>query len=282
MLDLSHAPKDARIQSSALGGWAVVNADCLSDPSKQNLDYPSDADLFFSDPPYNFGLDYGDEFDDSVSRHLYRGWLDRLIFAGAARLMPGGAFWILLPAEHAAHAFVYLEKADLLFRNWVVWHETFGVQTSRKFARCSRHLLYFVKQHPASARAGAGKAPAAYFDPTHIKVQSVRQMIGDKRAKPGGKIPGDVWEIPRVAGTHAERCKEVPTQLPEELLRRVVLSTCPPAGKVLEFCAGSGSLGRVCVENGRAYEGWEISPVFADVAARRIREREMELFEGKK
>ena len=55
-----------------------------------------------------------------------------------------------------------------------------------------------------------------------VTVPSARQeKYGDRRASPGGKIMGDVWEVPRVCGTFKERVKGVPTQLPSELVRRI-------------------------------------------------------------
>jgi site-specific DNA-methyltransferase (cytosine-N4-specific) len=57
---------------------------------------------------------------------------------------------------------------------------------------------------------------------------------------------------------------------PPELVRRALLSSCPPGGTVLDPFFGSGTVGRVAQEFGRKAIGIEVNPEFADVAAKRI------------
>jgi len=233
------------------------------------------ADLFFADPPYNFGLDYGGgAARDRLPDDAYLAWLGDWLALGVSRVRPGGAVCVLLPDEWAAEAaFIMRWRLKLDRRNWVKWHETFGVQTKAKFARCSRHLLYFVRP--------GGEGWPVTFNADAVKVPSARQTkYGDKRAAAGGKVPGDVWEFSRVCGTFGERVKAgpgvspaaVPTQLPEALLARVVAALTRPGDRVLEYFAGTGSLGRAAVRTGRLYEGWESNPATAALAAARVAE----------
>jgi site-specific DNA-methyltransferase (adenine-specific) len=96
----------------------------------------------------------------------------------------------------------------------------------------------------------------------------------DRRANPAGKVWDDVWginpPIPRVAGTHAERIEDFPTQLPLELLRRVVGCASDPGDLVVDPFNGSGTTGAACVELGRRYVGVEQSERYADRARRRL------------
>jgi len=57
---------------------------------------------------------------------------------------------------------------------------------------------------------------------------------------------------------------------PPELVRRSLLSSCPPGGTVLDPFFGSGTVGRVAQEFGRQAIGIEVNPEFAEVAANRI------------
>lgn len=242
--------------------WRVYDVDCR----RAGDEYASGCDkfdLFFCDPPYNQGVDYGkgrraDQKDDRV----YLDWLRNIIGIGCGLLKPGGAAFVMLPDQWVAYGFQYLTDRGLEMRNWIKWNESFGEQTKMKFGRMSRHILYFVDR----------REPFRFY-PDAVKVLSDRQAkYGDKRAKGGGKVVGDVWDFPRVCGTHAERVEGVPTQLPEALLRRVVRSCTKVGDDVLEFCTGSGSLGRVCVGLCRQYQGWESDPDTALLAARRIQE----------
>jgi len=221
------------------------------------------AAMSVADPPYNFGVKYGASAAaaDRLTPEAYLKWCYRWFWALARTTAPGGCVWLVIPDEWAAEFAVYGKRAlGLTLQNWVKWHETFGVQTTGKFARTSRHLLHFLTP------GGPG-----FFDAAAVKVPSARQTkYNDRRAAAGGKVPGNVWEFSRVCGTFRERVPGLPTQLPEAMLERVVRATCPPGGLVREFFAGSGSLARVCVREGRAYEGWERDPQTHAVAAARL------------
>jgi site-specific DNA-methyltransferase (adenine-specific) len=79
-----------------------------------------------------------------------------------------------------------------------------------------------------------------------------------------------VWIIPRLAGTHRERIADFPTQLPVELLRRVVARASDPGDVVLDPCCGSATTGAACLELGRRFVGIEMSEKFADLARQRL------------
>lgn len=241
------------------------------------------AALTFADPPYNQGIDYGaasgklaDKLSDADYLDFTRRWLRKAV----AGTRPGGAVWVLISDEWAAEVrWIATRELGLVPRNWIKWHETFGVQTTHKFARCSRHVLYFAK--PPLKGEKAKTKPT--FNAGLVTVPSARQEVyNDPRAAEGGKVPGDVWTFSRVAGTFSERAEGFPTQIPEALLKRVVLATSHADEKVLEFFAGSGSLGRVCAELGRGYEGWETNPEYARMGAARIEEKCREVREAKR
>jgi len=244
-------------KSLAGNGWQIHNLDVLADKGAGGT-----VDLAFGDPPYNYGVDYGTgKKADQLAPEDYHVWLCRWVRAACNRLRGGGSLWLLLPDEWVAEAAVFCSwTLKLERRNWIKWHETFGTHQPAKFGRCSRHLLYFVKP--------GGRAT---FNADAIRVASARQEVyGDKRANPAGKVPDDVWTYSRVCGTFAERVADVPTQLPEDLLTRVVLACTNAGDRVLEYFVGSGSMGRVAVRAARVYEGWEKDGPTAELAATRI------------
>ena len=62
--------------------------------------------------------------------------------------------------------------------------------------------------------------------------------------------PTNVWEIGRLNGNSVERVGH-PTQKPLELIRRFVKGLSYEGSIVLDFFAGSGTTGRVCIEENR-------------------------------
>lgn len=215
-----------------------------------------------ADPPYGFGLDYADftdRFDD------YPGWTKAWLAEASQLLRPDGSAWVLCPDENVADTVVALRSAGLHFRNHVCWAESFGTQTNKKFSRCHRTWLYYVKD------------PRRFvFNAETVKVPSARQTkYNDKRASPGGKVMGDVWgDCPRVCGTFRERVKAegVPTQLPLKMVRRIVECCSRPGDVVADCFVGSGTTCVAAVMSGRGFIGWEISPRTAEVGRRRVRE----------
>jgi DNA modification methylase len=111
----------------------------------------------------------------------------------------------------------------------------------------------------------------AYFDGDSIRVPSARQTkYRDKRANPLGKIPGDVWEFSRVCGTFSERVNDVPTQLPEKLVHRMISCSTALDDPILDLFSGSGTISSVAKSLGRESVAFEINPSYADIARARL------------
>jgi DNA modification methylase len=238
--------------------WQIRTGDCVQ--VMQGLE-PGTARLIFADPPYNIGVNYGDHYDDSRPPGEFLAWCKEWIEAAAGLLTSDGSMWVLVNHELSPYVRMMLEDAGLHHRQTITWHETFGVNCTRKFNRCSRPLFWMTKD------------PKRFvFNADDIRVPSDRQpKYNDRRANPAGKIPDDVWRFPRVAGTHGERIDGFPTQLPLRLLDRVVRCASDPGDLVIDPFSGSATTGAACLELGRRFVGIELSEDFADKSRRRLR-----------
>ena len=238
----------------------IIVGDCC----KVLSELPRDSvDLIVADPPYNIGIDYGSG-QQADRRADYDAWCERWINWCYRALKPHGSIWIISGQEHGADIDIALQNCDFAIRNRITWHETFGVQCRKKFARTSRPIYYAVKDEKNFT-----------FNSEVVTVPSARQEVyGDKRAAAGGKIMGDVWKISRVCGTFKERVKGVPTQLPSELVRRIIGVSSNPGDVVLDPFLGSGTTLAVAQEMYRDGIGIELNPEYAAIAQRRLREAE--------
>jgi len=217
------------------------------------------VDLVVADPPYNIGIDYGsgrkaDRRDD------YDLWCGKWIYWCYRALKPHGSLWVISGQEHGADIDIAIQRTGMAMRNRITWHETFGVYCHNKFGRTSRPIYYAVEN------------PKRFtFNKAAVTVPSARQeKYGDRRAAPGGKIMGDVWQINRVCGTFKERVEGVPTQLPEELVSRIIAVSSNPGDVVLDPFAGSGTIPAVAAKLGRSPIGIELNPAYADIAEARL------------
>jgi len=238
----------------------IITGDCCAVLSEMERE---SADLIVADPPYNIGIDYG--AGSKADRRLdYDLWCERWIGWCYRALKPHGSIWIVSGQEHGADIDIALQRCGFAVRNRITWHETFGVQCQRKFSRTSRPIYYAVKDEKNFT-----------FNREAVTIPSARQEIyGDKRAAAGGKIMGDVWKISRVCGTFKERIKGVPTQLPLELVRRIIGVSSNVGDTVLDPFAGSGTTLAVAQELDRIGVGIELNPEYAEIAKRRLHETE--------
>ena len=234
----------------------ILKGDCL----KVLPTLPRESvNLVIADPPYNIGVDYG-QGRKADRRHDYDVWCERWIGWCYRALKSTGSLWIISGQEHAAEIDIAIQRAGMAMRNRITWHETFGVYCHNKFGRCSRPIYYATKSRKGFT-----------FNREAVTIPSARQeKYGDRRAAPGGKIMGDVWQINRVCGTFKERVKGVPTQLPTELVQRIIGVSSNPGDIVLDPFAGSGTSLVVAKAMGREAIGIELNPDYAVIASRRF------------
>lgn len=240
--------------------WSIIHGDVL-EGLESVRDEHGPARLIFTDPPYNIGIDYGDgEKADLLTPQAYMKWVRQWFSLCWDCLTDDGSFWVMIGDEYAAEYCTELKATGFTVRSWIKWYETFGVNCSNKFNRTSRHIFYAVK----------GSA-SFVFNPEPVTRPSDRQTkYGDSRAAAGGKIWDDVWQIPRLTGTCAERIPDFPTQLPLALVEPIVLCASMPGDLVVDPFNGSGTTGVAAVRNGRKYVGVEKSESFADMATMRL------------
>ena len=218
------------------------------------------VDAVFVDPPYNIGVDYGDGAkSDQLPTDQYLDMIAHMIHESVKRLTERGSLWVLSPERWADEIGLMLRE-ELPRRNRIIWRETFGQYGESRFPSGHRHLFWHVKDMQ--------QAP---FNTDDIRVPSQRMLTGDSRAK-GPRVPDDVWEIPRLTGNAHERVEGHPCQLPEELLRRVILSSTNEHNLVMDPMAGTGTTLRVAQKLGRSYLGIEKQASFVDLIRNRLRQ----------
>ena len=235
----------------------IICGDCIEVLSEVKEPF---AELIFADPPFNIGYKY-DKYHDKVEKNNYIEWTRDWMAACKKVLKPSGSFYIAIGDEHAADVKVIADGMGLEMRNWIIWHYTFGQQTKKKFARSHTHIFYFVNDKNNYT-----------FNDNAVRVPSARQLVyEDKRANPAGKLPDDVWdEFPRVCGTFKERAGWHGCQMPENLLKRIIVASSNEGDCVLDPFSGSGTTAAAAIGLGRNYTGIEISEEYVRNANERL------------
>jgi DNA modification methylase len=236
----------------------IYEGDCL----KIMADFPPESvDLIFADPPFNIGIQY-DNSPDSREYKDYVGWSRRWIGAATRLLKKNGSFYVAIGDEYAAEIRMIGRKNNLVLRNWIIWHYTFGQNQRKKFSRAHTHIFYWVADKHNFT-----------FNADDIRVPSARQMVySDKRAHPKGRVPDDVWTFSRVCGTFKERIGDHPCQMPEALLERVILASSNKGDLLLDPFCGTGTTLAAAQKLGRNYVGIDVSPRYCEISRARLQQ----------
>ncbi len=210
----------------------------------------------FADPPDNIGLSYN-EYEDKLSDEDYVKLLDRwlALFVNTALTT-----WFSFNVKWLVDVSIITRRLQIDHPDLDVHHGvqtfTFGQHNKRDFGNNHRPLWRFRRYD-------------ACIYPEQIKVKSKRQEMGDKRAAPGGRVPGDVHNFPllladlglekpdvydytRVTGNSKQRRSWHPTQLHEDLVERCIKSCTVEGNTVCDPFAGTGTTLRVCKRIGRS------------------------------
>jgi DNA modification methylase len=218
----------------------LINGNCL-----KVLPTLGQFDCVFVDPPDNIGVSYN-SYKDKVQLHEYYSWIARLVDACVHRTK---ILWISFNSAHTIQVAKIISTLIDWDPKWVlkpcVQTFTFGQHNHHWLGNNHRPLwcLYHTD---------------ATFYPESIRVASWRQLNGDKRADPRGRVPGDVFDFPRVTGNSHQRRPWHPTQLHEGLVERVIQFSTPVGGTVLDPCVGSGTTLRVAKRLHRNATGIEL------------------------
>lgn len=219
------------------------------------------ARVVIADPPYNIGVDYeNDSTGDLIPLESYQSMLARAMQEQRTWMAPNATCWWIVPVQHAFWIRPMLEAAIGPSVYTIAWHETFSQYNRADLTRDFRMILCHTN----------GDAKKITRNMDAIRVESQRQIDGDSRADPRGRIPGTVWKFRRLQGTSTSRVKWHNAQLPPELIERIVRGWSDPMDVVMDGYGGSGSAGVVALQNDRNFIAVDKSGVYCSLMEERL------------
>lgn len=204
--------------------------------------------LILIDPPYNLDLATWDTYENYIEWAAK--WLDEayriLSKSGNMVIFGGTQFQDVKSGDLIEIIYHCRHKTKFRLVNTIIWYYKNGMSAHRYFANRHEEVIWLTK------------TDKYYFDLDSVRVKysekDLELALKDKRLNPEnvrkGKNPTNVWEIGRLNGNSLERVGH-PTQKPLEIIRRLVKALSYPDSIVLDFFAGSGTTGRVCIEEKR-------------------------------
>jgi len=228
---------------------------------------PASVHAVFADPPYNLQLkgdlrrpnhslvdgvdDAWDSFPDLAAYDAFtRAWL------GEVRrvLRKDGTVWVMGSYHNVFRLGAALQDLGFWVLNDVVWRKTNPMPNfrGRRFTNAHETLIW------------AARGPESRYRFNYAAMKSLNEDL---------QMRSD-WLLPLCTGPERLRdskgAKLHPTQKPEALLHRVLLSCTAPGDVVLDPFLGSGTTAAVAKRLGRRFVGLERDGAYADAAAARI------------
>jgi modification methylase len=257
--ELSTAPQSSDWLDTILKGDCVAALNRLPEKS---------VDAIFADPPYNLQLNgdlhrpdqskvdaVDDAWDQFESFAAYDAFTRAWLLACRRVLKPNGTIWVIGSYHNIFRVGAAMQDLGYWILNDIVWRKTNPMPNfrGRRFQNAHETLIWASRDDKAKGYTFNYESMKAANDDT--------QMRSD-------------WLFPICTG--AERLKDEngdkihPTQKPEALVARVILSSTKPGDVVLDPFFGSGTTGAVAKRLGRHFVGIEREQSYIEAARERI------------
>jgi modification methylase len=242
----------------------ILVGDCVAEMAALPA---ASVDLVFADPPYNLQLRQDlkrpddsrvdavdDDWDKFASFEHYDAFTRAWLIACRRVMKPGASLWVIGSYHNIFRVGAILQDLGFWILNDVVWRKSNPMPNfrGRRFTNAHETMIW------------AARDPKGGYT---FNYEALKAGNDDVQARSD-------WVIPLCTGE--ERLKDLdgkkvhPTQKPEALLARVILSSSRPNDVVLDPFFGTGTTGAVATRLGRRFIGIERDAAYAAAAEARI------------
>jgi adenine-specific DNA-methyltransferase len=200
--------------------------------SFEMLENIKNVQTFIVDPPYNIGFNYRTDFKDNADTSDYaQTTYDLINHMYVSSKDDASCFYINYPEKIAELYPIFLDS-EWKIHQWIYWvyPSNIGVN-KRKFTKSTRAILWLTKDEP---KIYIDKVQQPYKNPSDKRIQ---ELIASGKT---GTNLYDWWEINMCKNVSKDKNDYV-NQIPEELLKRLILTTTDEDDLVVDPMCGSGS-----------------------------------------
>ncbi len=193
------------------------------------------VDLIFADPPYNIGKNFDGFIEKWETEDQYLNWCYEWLELCLKKLKHNGSLYVMTATQFMPFFDIFLrKKINILSR--IIWsYDSSGVQAKKHFGSMYEPILFGVKNKKNYT-----------FNSKDILVEaktgSKRKLIDYRKEIPtvynSEKVPGNVWEFPRVR-YRMEEYEDHPTQKPIALLERIIKASSNVGDTILDPFSGT-------------------------------------------
>src|ERR1700688_2546681 len=254
-----------RVSFESAAPARILVGDCVAEMAKLPA---ASVDLVFADPPYNLQLqgdlkrpddsrvDAVDDDWDKFSNFAAYDDFTRAWLTSCRRVMkPNATLWVIGSYHNIFRVGTILQDLGFWILNDVIWRKTNPMPNFRGRRFTNAHETLTWASRDAAARQYTFNYETLKAGNEDIQVRSdwtIALCTGEERLK------------------GADKKKLHPTQKPEALLARVILSSSRLDDLVLDPFCGTGTTGAVARRLGRRFIGCERDANYAKAAEKRI------------
>jgi len=198
---------------------------------------------------------YADVFDD------YEGFIRPRLEEAYRILAPTGSLYFHIDYREVHYCKVWLDQifGRDSFINEIIWAYDYGGKPRNRWPAKHDNILFYAKD------------PEAYtfnVDEIDREPYMAPGLVGPEKAR-RGKLPTDTWWY-TIVGTNSKERNGYPTQKPLGIINRIVRASSNPGEVVMDFFAGSGTVGESCLQLGREFILVDNNPEALEVMRKRF------------
>jgi modification methylase len=243
----------------------ILVGECAAEMAKLPA---NSVDLIFADPPYNLQLANDlkrpddshvdavtDDWDKFASFAAYDAFTKDWLKACKRVLKPAGTIWVIGSYHNIFRVGAIMQDLGFWILNDVIWRKTNPMPNfrGRRFTNAHETMIWASRDPEAKGYTFNYEAIKAGNEDVQVRSD---------------------WSFPLCTGGErlkgADGKKLHPTQKPEALLARVILSSSKPGDLILDPFNGTGTTGAVAKRLGRNFIGIEREEKYARAAKKRI------------
>ena len=251
--------KAPRTQFEVPASSHIVIGDCVAEMSKLPA---GSVDLVFADPPYNLQLKgdlkrpdeshvdaVNNDWDKFSSFAAYDDFTRAWLLACRRIMKPSATLWVIGSYHNIFRVGAIMQDLGFWVLNDIVWRKTNPMPNfrGRRFTNAHETMIWAARDENAKGYT--------------FNYEALKAANEDVQARSDWLIPLCTGEE-RLKGDDGKKVH--PTQKPEGLLARVLLSSSKPGDLVIDPFNGTGTTGAVAKRLGRRYIGFERDKTYAD------------------
>ena len=203
------------------------------------------VDLIYIDPPFNTGKKqaiHGKSYSDTFENFIE--FIKLRILEAYRILTPRGSLYFHIDYREAHYCKIMLDTifGRASFINEIIWAYDYGARSRTRWSAKHDTIFWYVKD--------PNNYIFNYDEMERIPYMSP-ELVGAEKAEKGKTVTDTWWHT--IVATNGKERLGYPTQKPLGIVRRLVKVSSLPNSVVMDFFAGSGTLGEAALECGRDF-----------------------------